>query len=111
MGQPTGIELPERVGRLSSPEFSKSVGETWTGGNVIDHPAYKNGQRPFAKIPDSGEERRAGAIGPQHIGHACIAAAVAAHIILGIDRSALLPACVRPAPALLKGHWKSPAGP
>ncbi|GAA6515025.1 penicillin-binding transpeptidase domain-containing protein [Merdimmobilis hominis] len=35
MGQPTGIELPERVGRLSSPEFSKSVGETWTGGNVI----------------------------------------------------------------------------
>ncbi len=35
LGVATGVELPETKGRLSSPEFSKSMGGIWTEGNVI----------------------------------------------------------------------------
>ncbi len=35
LGQKTGIEIPEAVGRLSSPEFTELLGGTWTPGNVV----------------------------------------------------------------------------
>lgn len=35
LGVPTGIELPEATGTLSSPEYSQSRGEAWYPGHVL----------------------------------------------------------------------------
>lgn len=35
LGVKTGIEIPEGTGRLSTPEYTQSMGETWHPGNVI----------------------------------------------------------------------------
>ena len=35
LGQPTGIELPESLGHLASPEYSESHGQEWHPGNVV----------------------------------------------------------------------------
>ncbi|MEG2038956.1 MAG: penicillin-binding transpeptidase domain-containing protein, partial [Oscillospiraceae bacterium] len=35
IGQPTGVEIGEGKGRLSSPEFSASMGVKWEAGNVL----------------------------------------------------------------------------
>lgn len=35
LGEPTGIELPEATGHMSSPTYSESVGEIWNPGDVL----------------------------------------------------------------------------
>ena len=35
LGEPTGIELPEATGHMSSPKYSESVGEIWNPGDVL----------------------------------------------------------------------------
>ena len=35
LGEPTGIELPEAIGHMSSPEYSESIGEIWNPGDVL----------------------------------------------------------------------------
>lgn len=35
LGQKTGVELPEAVGMMDSPEFRKSLGQTWTQGLTV----------------------------------------------------------------------------
>lgn len=35
LGQPTGIELPERVGTVAGPDYTTSLGQTWYEGNVM----------------------------------------------------------------------------
>ncbi len=35
LGVKTGIEIPEGLGRLSTPEYTQSLGDTWQPGNVI----------------------------------------------------------------------------
>jgi len=36
LGEATGIEIPESTGVLSSPEYSESVGATWTAGMTLN---------------------------------------------------------------------------
>lgn len=35
LGQPTGIELPERIGVVAGPDYTTSRGQTWYEGNVM----------------------------------------------------------------------------
>jgi len=35
LGEPTGIELPEALGHMASPAYSKSIGEIWNPGDVL----------------------------------------------------------------------------
>ncbi|MEG2295131.1 MAG: penicillin-binding transpeptidase domain-containing protein, partial [Oscillospiraceae bacterium] len=35
LGLPTGIELPEKNGRLSTPEYRQKIGSTWFSGNIL----------------------------------------------------------------------------
>ncbi|MCI9405351.1 MAG: penicillin-binding protein [Oscillospiraceae bacterium] len=35
LGEPTGIELPEALGHMSSPAYSESIGEIWNPGDVL----------------------------------------------------------------------------
>jgi len=35
LGEPTGIEIAENVGQVSSPEYAESIGERWQAGNVL----------------------------------------------------------------------------
>lgn len=35
LGQPTGIELPEKVGTVAGPDYTASLGQTWYEGNVM----------------------------------------------------------------------------
>lgn len=35
LGQKTGLELPENIGRLASPEYRKSLGREWYPGDVL----------------------------------------------------------------------------
>lgn len=35
LGQPTGIELPEKVGVVAGPDYTTSLGQTWYEGNVM----------------------------------------------------------------------------
>ncbi|MDD3192856.1 MAG: penicillin-binding transpeptidase domain-containing protein [Oscillospiraceae bacterium] len=35
LGEPTGIELPEALGHMSSPSYSEGIGETWNPGDVL----------------------------------------------------------------------------
>lgn len=35
LGQPTGIELPEKVGTVAGPDYTTSLGQTWYEGNVM----------------------------------------------------------------------------
>lgn len=35
LGQPTGVELPERTGRLAGPEYRESIGLDWFAGDVL----------------------------------------------------------------------------
>lgn len=35
LGEPTGIELPEKAGVVAGPEYTQSVGQTWYEGNTL----------------------------------------------------------------------------
>lgn len=35
LGEPTGIELPEKTGILAGPEYSESIGESWVPGATL----------------------------------------------------------------------------
>lgn len=35
LGQPTGIELPEKVGTVAGPDYTASIGQIWYEGNVM----------------------------------------------------------------------------
>lgn len=35
LGEPTGVELPEKSGYVAGPETSEALGQTWYGGNLL----------------------------------------------------------------------------
>ncbi|NCB62177.1 MAG: penicillin-binding protein [Clostridia bacterium] len=35
LGEPTGIELPEKVGVIAGPEYTESIGQAWYEGNTL----------------------------------------------------------------------------
>jgi len=35
LGEPTGIEIAENIGQVSSPEYANSVGDSWQAGDVL----------------------------------------------------------------------------
>lgn len=35
LGQPTGIELPEKIGTVAGPDYTTSIGQIWYEGNVM----------------------------------------------------------------------------